>query len=355
LRSRAAADTSHPHARAAYVWYFGALTLTFTLALIYYLNFRYGWSQARELGMTVEREPRDRDYFFMWTFSLWGVLAGIGLAWLTRALRPRVAVLALTAAVLVPLGANWRAASRTDQSFTNEWAKDLLMSLEPNAIIVASVDNDSFPLWHAQAVEGIRRDVTVALTPYLGMEWYARQLNQRSPIWNLSDRELDSIPPYYVSRPDERYTHGAIDLALGARAITRDQLLVLYAIKDSFPSRPVYFSIGAYHSDLGLGPYVKRVGLVHRLMPTPVLEGDGVVRVGNAWVDVPRSLELWDRYTGARQAVREGRWVDGSSSSIPLYYAGIGQELAFALQAQGRTAEAIEVMELAQQVANAVQ
>src|SRR5438067_1370848 len=63
-------------------WYFGPLMFTMTLALIYYLNFKYGWSQDTDLGNSVEREVRDRDYFYIWSFSAWGVWAAIGLSFL---------------------------------------------------------------------------------------------------------------------------------------------------------------------------------------------------------------------------------------------------------------------------------
>src|ERR1700693_4889337 len=59
-------------------WYFGPLMFTMTLALIYYLNFKYGWSQSPELR-DVDREVRDRDYFYIWSYSAWGVWAALGL------------------------------------------------------------------------------------------------------------------------------------------------------------------------------------------------------------------------------------------------------------------------------------
>jgi hypothetical protein len=341
----------HGDHRDAHLWYLGTLALTFTLALILYLNFRYGWSQRPDLGDAVPREPRDRDYFFMWTFSLWGLLAGLGLAYVTRAWRSRVAVLAIAAVTLVPLTANWSAASRTGQAFTVEWARDLLMSLDENAVIITNGDNDSFPLWYAQAVERLRPDVTVALTPYLGMEWYARQLNRRAGLWQLGDAELDSVGPFTRNDARRRFDLGAVTATLGPGFITRDQILVMRAIRDSFPARPVYFSAGSYSTELGLDPYVKRVGLVNKLMPEPVREDPDTVRIDGTWVDVKGSLALWRRYGGARQLVREGRWVDAGSALIPLYYAGIGQALASALQTRGRTDEAREVIELARQVA----
>src|SRR6202521_2747378 len=60
-------------------WYFGPLMFTMTLALIYYLNFKYGWSQDPG-AQDVAREVRDRDYFYIWSFSAWGVWAAIGLS-----------------------------------------------------------------------------------------------------------------------------------------------------------------------------------------------------------------------------------------------------------------------------------
>lgn len=340
--------------RDARAWYFGSLALTFTVVLVYYLNFRYGWTQRIDLGDLVDREPRDRDYFFMWTFALWGLLAGLGLAALTRAWKPRLAQLVLASSVLLAIGANWRDASRAGQAFTTEWGKDLLASVEPDAILITAGDNDSFPLWYAQSVEEVRRDVTVALTPYLGMDWYPRQLNRRAPIWKLDDEDLDSIPGQYANRDTSYFTHGAIRATIPPRYLTRDQLLVYRAIRDSFPARPIYFSSQAYAVDLGLGAYVKRVGLVVRLMPEAVREDPDTVRLDGGWVDVPRSLRLWRSYRGARQVVSEGRWTDQASANIPLFYAVAGQQLARALESRGRSAEASEVMELAADVVRAV-
>ena len=69
-----------------------------------------------------------------------------------------------------------RYAPRGDHRFTAAWARDMLGSTEPYSILITNGDNDSFPLWYAQQVEGVRRDVSIVLVPYLGTDWYVRQL-----------------------------------------------------------------------------------------------------------------------------------------------------------------------------------
>jgi hypothetical protein len=360
-------------------WYLAPLAITLTVALVYYLNFEYGYSQAPELGASVEREVRDRDYFFIWTFSAWGVLVALGLGALwrraadaltTRGAAPRRAwalAAPLLALALVPALGNARDASRRGETFTREWARDLLASVEPYGVLVTGGDNDSFPLWYAQQVEGYRRDVTVALTPYLGLPWYARQLLKQPPaeydvargpavyaagswrrptvpLWQLTPDEADAMPDYIQLAEPQRFTHLGIDVTLPPGFLTRDQLLVLRAIKDTFPERPVYFSNAVVPSSLGLTPYLKQQGLAYRLEPRAVVEDAGLVPVGGIHVDLPRTRLLWEQsYGGARALVREGEWVDRASISIPATYAVTGQQLAAALVARGDTATALRI------------
>src|SRR5947207_11477311 len=188
--------------------YFGPLMFMVTIALIYYMNFKYGSSQAPELGDSVPREVRDRDYFYLWSFSAWSVWAALGLVFvwetiaaLIRSEKLEVGSETLTlptrrswllsapvlALALVPLFANWQSASRAGQTDTADFAADLLNSVEPYGVLVTAGDNDTFPLWYAQEVEGIRRDVIVACLSLLNTDWYTRQLLRR-PIY-----EYDSL------------------------------------------------------------------------------------------------------------------------------------------------------------------
>src|SRR5579872_5846335 len=94
-------------------WYFGTLMFTMTLLLVYYLNFKLGASQ--DPASQAPHEVRDRDYFFLWSYSAWGVWAALGLAYLWESLaalvparnHARLASAPVLALALVPLAGNW--------------------------------------------------------------------------------------------------------------------------------------------------------------------------------------------------------------------------------------------------------
>jgi hypothetical protein len=92
-------------------------------------------------------------------------------------LLPAAPVLALAA---LPLVLNFGWADRSYDYAARDWAHNLLESVEPYGVLFTVGDNDTFPLWYLQEVEGIRRDVTVIVTQYLNTPWYARQLRDLS-------------------------------------------------------------------------------------------------------------------------------------------------------------------------------
>ncbi|MDQ2932612.1 MAG: DUF2723 domain-containing protein, partial [Gemmatimonadota bacterium] len=160
--------------------------------LIAYLNFKAGASFGfGVLADSVPHEVRDRDYFFVLGFWVWGAWAGIGAVALARRMGAQwipVGVLAAAA----PLVLNASAADRRaepERSVAIQTARALLASAPRDAVLVTGGDNDSFPTWYAQAVEGVRPDITVVVAPLLGARWYRAQLARRDSLVAPADVE----------------------------------------------------------------------------------------------------------------------------------------------------------------------
>ena len=387
-------------------WYFAGLTFTVSLALIYYLNFKLGASQ--DLSNPAPHEVRDRDYFFLWSFSAWGVWASLGLIFVWESVAALIAtetvkvgretvtiptqrswalaspVLALA---LIPLFANWKSASRAGHRDTADFAADLLNSVEPYGVLVTVGDNDTFPLWYAQEVEGIRRDVIVANTSLLNTDWYVRQIIRRpiyeydaekgpivyrhgtwkkptgSPI-KMTMGEADSVPAYYPLNAPMSFQAPGIRATIDPRnldqgVLQRADLFVLRMIQDAWPERPIYFArtSGGYARSLGLGDYTLTQGLAAKVVvpPDPAKAKDTVYVQGDGWLDLPRSDSLWNKvFKGPQSVINTGDWIDRPSVGIPYLYVATGMELAEAFKARGRLAEAQKVFQTAKQIAQAV-
>jgi hypothetical protein len=324
------------------------LLFTLTIALVYYLNFKYGYSQSPQLGASVPREVRDRDYFFIWSFSCLGVWTGLGITAAWRSLADRVggprAMLRsapVLAVALLPLALNAHAASRAGQTFTREYARDLLDSVAPNGILITNGDNDTFPLWYAQAVEHHRRDVVVIVASYLTSDWFPWQLMRRGVALARSPEDADSVPQIVRLDAPQLFEAGAIHVTIPAGYLTRDQLFVLRMIRDVLPHRPIFFTNSSYPDALGLAPYLVMEGLAVQLKDAPVTESPDVVRTRAGFVDVTHSLALWrGSFKGVSAFEAQGDWIDPASIMMPGQYVVAGSVLANALQTRGDSADA---------------
>ncbi len=381
-------------------WFFGPLMLTMTFVLIKYLNFRYGYSQAQELGDAIEREVRDRDYFYLWSFSAWSVWAALGLAFVWESIAaligsenvrvgkevlelPKKGSWTIASPVLLlalfPLVGNWSAATRKGDDTTAKFAHDLLNSVEPYGILVTVGDNDTFPLWYAQEVEGIRQDVVVANTSLLNTDWYTRQLI-RNPVrpydaakgpsiykngtWTkpsgpplkMTMDEADKVELYYELRDTVTFDAHGIHTKIPPRVLTRADYFVLQMIKDN-PGRSIYLSrtSGSYGRELGLDSYLITQGLARKLLDhIPMQTRDTVLVAGEGWVDVQRSKELWDDvFQGQQSFVNKGGWPDKASVGIPALYVSTGFMMHDVLQASGYPQEAAKALAGARRVAQA--
>ncbi len=392
----------HWHKDRRSFWFFGPLVFIMTLGLIYYLNFKYGHSQALDLGNTVPREVRDRDYFYLWAFSAWSVWAALGLVYLWESVAslagteqrkhgPQLLAVPTSRSflmaspvlliALLPMLGNWTQASRASQTDTADFARDLLNSVEPYGMLVTVGDNDTFPLWYAQEVEGVRRDVLVVNTSLLNTDWYTRQVIRRpvyeydaeagpavyrnqqwtkpeGPALKMTFEEADAIP-LYVELGDQR-TFQKNELTATARNanLMRADILVYFLMRDSWPQRPLYFSrtAGGYPAQLGLEQYVLTQGMARRITETPVVGGGDTVLVrGEGYVDVARSAALWrDAFDAPRSLAARNGWVDDASVGIPDLYVITGLTISEALAGAGQGALSDSVFHEARAVARAM-
>ena len=160
-------------------------------------------------------QPRERDYAYVASFFAFSIWVGIGATGLLRlaydalkdrfgdnGLRPVLVGLSAVMFLAVPflmLMVNYDDHDRSGRYVAGDYAYNMLIGLEDDAIIFTNGDNDTFPLWYLQEVEGIRQDVRVANLSLLNTPWYVRQLkNQYSrdsaplPI-SLSESAIDDL------------------------------------------------------------------------------------------------------------------------------------------------------------------
>jgi hypothetical protein len=378
-------------------WYFGPLMFTLTLALIYYMNFKYGWSQAPELGDTVDREVRDRDYFYIWSYSAWGVWAALGLVYIWQSVAEildrasdeapdkagyatRRSWLLATPILLiacVPLVGNWKTASHRGDTFAADWGADMLNSVEPYGIIITNGDNDTFPLWYAQEVEGVRQDVLVLVTSYLNTDWFVRQIIRRpvreydaakgpalyrgktwakpkGPPIDWTYAQADAQMEYMEVREPQVFKQRNIVATIQPGILTRDQIVTLTMIKDAYPERSIYFSTGGYSRQLGLAKYTLRQGVVEKLVENPIVPNKDTVQIGDGYLDINTTYRLWTEvYKGPKELIDIGNWFDRPSFGIPYTYTVTGYVLSEALRGTGRTAEAAAVLKQVTEMATA--
>jgi len=338
----------------------GALMFTLVIALVFYLNFKWGYSQPY---VGLDHEVRERDYFFIASFAAWGVWVGIGLGAIAQYIAGRIPryrwqlAAPVFAIALIPLIGNRLSAPRTGETLARDYARDVLNSMEPYGLVITTGDNDTFPLWHAQEVEGLRRDVSVMVLSLANTNWYLAQLQRRPPVpfpgaplpatpW-MSRYYLrgpaDTLPQYIPFDQPAAGPMGPIQITIDPRALgrpylSRADLAVLQIVKDQLGKRPIYFSTSTANipDQMGLSPYLVNEGLVRRLMPAAVTPNDSIrLLEGRGFVNVPRLKRLsFEVYRGGEASARPRPrgWVDRPSQSSLFGYVLVYDTIAAALR-----------------------
>src|SRR5699024_4416671 len=133
-------------------------------------------------------EPRERDYAYAGSFYAYCIWVGMGVMflyeWISKKVKARNAALIATAISLLAgpvllATENWDDHDRSEKFLARDMAKNYLNSCAPNAILFTFGDNDTYPLWYAQEVEGFRTDVRVVNLSLLGSDWYMKQMMKK--------------------------------------------------------------------------------------------------------------------------------------------------------------------------------
>ena len=295
------------------------------LAIVVYLN-------------QYPNQPRERDYAYagsFYAFAIWIGLGVLSLIELTKKVMPEKygAILAgVLSLALIPgiMGKeNWDDHDRSGRYTARDIAFNYLNSCEPNAILCTNGDNDTFPLWYAQEVEGIRTDVRVVNLMLFNTDWYIDQMKRKAyesealPITiprkkyldgtnnqiYLIDKfktpqdiklvidfvkddnpatqvpiqggkRIDFIPTKKLRlnvdsakvvqngtvKPDEKIVP-YIDINLSGNYIMKSQLMSLDLLAHNDWDRPYYFVAGGHDDALGLENYFRQEGFAFRLVP----------------------------------------------------------------------------------------
>ncbi|MGD8726912.1 MAG: DUF2723 domain-containing protein [Gemmatimonadales bacterium] len=364
-------------------WLLVILFLTTGPGLVGYMNFRPGHSLAWDVYPTMDmHEVRERDYFFTISFQVWGMFVGLGLAGIYLWLKQRVATDAagkprrsralgsVMFLAFLPLILNFRAASRAhgpEARLAADFAYDLLQTVEPYGIVFTNGDNDTFPLWYAQEVEGVRQDVSVVNLSLGNTPWYIRQLRD-NPVrtfdaeqapWFAHLAPEEPPPPLHtlsdsaIAGMQSMLLRQAVSFSAGNLTISYPEnsplytydMLILQLIHENWERRPIYFSMTAGTSNWSrFGDFITQHGLAFKLWFD---EPPDATRLAPGLFGVPMEVAVTDsllwhvyRYSDVMEADSVAYDATSRNIAINLSYPFFG--LAWAYEQRGDTARSKE-------------
>ena len=158
-------------------------------------------------------EPRERDYSYAGSFMAFSIWIGLGVIALVDFLQRKTKLKGLVPVILVTVFTtllipvivaqqNWKSHDRTGKYATRDFAANYLNSCDKNAVLITNGDNDTFPLWYDQEVEGVRTDVRIVNRELASGAWYIEQLYNKM-------YDSDPVP---LSIPVEQYQPGTNDI-----------------------------------------------------------------------------------------------------------------------------------------------
>ena len=328
-----------------------AMFLLMGVGLVVYLNM-------------PDPEPREREYIFLGAYTFFGLWIGGGAAALiSGAARGHAAVpaAALVAALclVVPIGLlqnNYFERDRSGDFIAHDYARNILSSCEPNAILFTNGDNDTYPLWFVQYVTGYRTDVRVVNLSLLKTTWYVKQLRDLDP--RLPIRMTNAaIDGQVIARPwPERYDIPLADSTIIVKAedipitefpmgnrrvsiLESHTFMIWYLVAQNNWQRPVYFAVTVPERNMGgLRSYLSMEGMVYRLVRQRA--------PGQFDADLTsRHLLENYRYSGIADP---GIYKDPVARRLISNYLVIFEGLVRAAHLQDRPAEALRIIRVAE-------
>ena len=295
--------------------------------LTFLLFFLTGLAIVMYLNQTPY-QPRERDYAYAGSFYAFCIWIGLGVLalidWCNSALKTNagktaIALLITLVTLLVPAqmaSQNWDDHDRSNRYACRDFGANYLKSCEEDAILFSNGDNDTFPLWYNQEVEGVGTDKRVCNLSYLQTDWYIAQMkrpyyeSQALPItWEYKDympgkneiarvdnrlgqpvsvekafNFLRSDDPRTKSREGDNYLPsdqlyittptGEQMMLKKKRMYTRSEMMIMEMIEQNDFNRPMYFcaTVGNDYY-LGLEPWLELTGLTYQITPTRSADG----------------------------------------------------------------------------------
>ncbi len=213
------------------------------IALILYLN-------------SPPIEPRERDYIYVGSFYAFAIWIGFGVlalaSYVNKVLSVKTALIATSLSLVVPVimaAEGWDDHNRNNRYFSVDSAKNFLASCAPNAVIFTGGDNDTFPLWYVQNVEGFRTDVRVLVLSYTNTDWYIKQMTQQQyesdplpmtlSLDNYKQGGLNDMLPYYdLGLKGALNAKGFLDMLKN-----NDKRLRVYQSANAIPAKTISLSV----------------------------------------------------------------------------------------------------------------
>ncbi|MCE5271098.1 DUF2723 domain-containing protein [bacterium] len=350
-------------------WFWLTVFLVTGMVLNIYMNFKLEFMLSRDKypGNGLH-EVRERDYFFLVSFVFFGVWSGLGLAALVNRLRSAmlgsgaagpgertvfgVLGTALLCTAFLPMGLNWSKAERSGNHIPQVYARNVLNSLDKDAILFTNGDNDTFPLWYAQEVEGLRKDCRVVNLSLLNLNWYIRQMRDREPRLPIgySDSTLDKLYGFVLEKP-MRFRMDSVDLSFDkGETIWVKDIIVLDIVRNNHWKRPIYFTnTTPPDGRTKLNPYCTMEGMVTRLNPEKAealaLRDSAIAPTGdpNTYVNIRVTDSLYSHVYKFDTFFDQGRKLEGEDAETlnrtgsPLVFLSFGQNIRGDLESSLQT------------------